>query len=1032
MALYKERFPAWNVDFAYEGELGKIWLLWKHDVPLKIMENNGQYIHVKVELLRPFYATFIYGSTDVGYRRRLYASLQVIKASMNESWILAGDFNSFLDLSEAEPPPSSYESMEDFKECVNKCELIEHFAAGPHFTWINNRTEGLVSRRLDRVLVNIKWQTNFPDSRVSVIASTESDHCALFINSDRVSYSQPKSFKFFSCWIKNNEYKEIVSRVWNSSIQGSDFYVIFEKLRRLKFALKDLNKRCYSDIQMRVREKEKELLGIKEKLFSRPSAADMGALRLCNMEYEQLRADEESIMRQKAKVHWIKLGDQNTAFFFNHVKARNSINTIRQIKDENGEMVESQEDISRVAVAFYKKLLGEQTEVKSTGYDSLITLKLLDTQADEMVRPVSRDEVKRALFSIPNEKAPGPDGYNALFFKDSWNILENDLLAAVLGFFDDSKMPPFANSIYLALIPKKKNAEDMGHFRPISCCSVIYKVISKVMANRLSAVLPFLVSKNQTAFIKGRNIGDGVLLAHELLSTYKAKATPRCAIQIDLQKSFDSVEWSFIIEVMKAMRIPDKFVKWIETCLNASRISVNINGSLSGYFPAKRGFRQGDPISPFLFVLSMEVLSCLFAQAVEQKKYAVHPQCKSISLTHLCFADDLLVFAKASSDGVKTVKSILERFHKLSGLRFNSEKSKIYIAGLSAEEEGEIVAASGFSKGAIPFRYLGVPLTSGKLRRNDCKTLLEKITKRVTDWKSKKLSYAGKLQLIDSVISEGGKSKVAWDKVAKPKKEGGVGIKDFRSWNVATVVKHLWQLIMRSGSLWVAWVNKYRLKGACLWGFNSEAGSWHWKRLMKIREVIRPHVSLDSDGELLWDGKLMGKFKTSEVWNSIRPRSVEVDWFAAIWTGFSIPKRGVVAWLIVNRSLMTANKIKHWNSAVELGCMLCKVEDESIDHLFGRCCYTKEVMDSLFPDFRGQSIWQSAMIMKEWKLDNDILNGRKLLWRIAICRVWIERCRRVFCHGGDMTATNLIEEIKQEMVIFANRHRIEKYIELII
>ncbi|CAN1297431.1 LINE-1 reverse transcriptase homolog [Linum perenne] len=518
-----------------------------------------------------------------------------------------------------------------------------------------------------------------------------------------------------------------------------------------------------------------------------------------------------------------------------------------------------------------------------------------------------------------------------------------------------------------------------------------------------------------------------------------------------------------IMAVMTAMKIPETFVKWISACLNASRISVNINGSLSGYFPARRGFRQGDPISPFLFVLSMEVLSSLFARSVEEKKYAVHPQCKGISLTHLSFADDLLVFTKASVDGVREVTDILERFHQLSGLRFNSEKSKIYVAGLNQEDKRAVIEASGFSRGELPFRYLGIPLTSGKLRRSDCKALLDKITNRVTDWKAKKLSYAGKLQLIDSVVTgtlnywmssfilptelikdvemicnkflwgklDGGKSKVAWEQIAKPKKEGGVGIRDFRSWNVAAVIKHLWQLLLCAGSLWVAWVNKYRLKGASIWEFNSEAGSWHWKRLMKIRDIVRPHVQMDADGDLLWDGKLMSRFKLTEVWNSIRPIGEIVNWYDAVWSGYSIPRRGVVAWIIINRKLMTADRIKKWNAEIDVTCVLCKQGEETIDHLFGDSSYAREVLDSLFPELSGQNLTQAIVSMMGWSLHSPAYKAKRLMWRVAICRIWMERCKRIY-KEGEISSVGLVQEIKQEIISFAHRHKFESCIGSII
>ncbi|CAN1153028.1 Transposon TX1 uncharacterized 149 kDa protein [Linum perenne] len=220
-------------------------------------------------------------------------------------------------------------------------------------------------------------------------------------------------------------------------------------------------------------------------------------------------------------------------------------------------MVETFEDISKVAVEFYKKLLGSNHQVNVEGIAEVVKRKLNDQQSASLTAAITDNEIKVALFSIANEKAPGRDGYSALFFKESWEIVQVDLILALRRFFDRCSMPKYVNSILLAHIPKKFNAADMKDYRPISCCNVVYKVISKVLSNRLSAVLPSLISPAQTAFIKGRYIGDGILLAHEMLRGYtRSGISPRCAMKIDLMKVFDSVEWTFVFETLKAMNFP--------------------------------------------------------------------------------------------------------------------------------------------------------------------------------------------------------------------------------------------------------------------------------------------------------------------------------------------------------------------------------------------------------------------------------------------------------------------------------------------
>ncbi|CAN1133414.1 Transposon TX1 uncharacterized 149 kDa protein [Linum perenne] len=275
---------------------------------------------------------------------------------------------------------------------------------------------------------------------------------------------------------------------------------------------------------------------------------------------------------------------------------------------------------------FYKSLLCESSVVQTHHLERFFKLTLTDAQADELYRPVGREEIKNIVFSIPNEKSPRPDGYKAGFYKDSWNIVGDEVCDVISSFFDKSYMPPFVNSIALALIPKVKNADDIRKYRPISYCNVIYKATSKILVHRLASVLPSLISLNQTTFVNGRHIGDGILMAHELLSRYKVNGiSPRCAMQIDLMKAFDSVERTIILNTLRVMNFTELFVKWIEACFESSRLSVKINGSLNGYFPAKKGFRQGDPISPMLFVMSMEILTGMFENAALKGEFKLNP-----------------------------------------------------------------------------------------------------------------------------------------------------------------------------------------------------------------------------------------------------------------------------------------------------------------------------------------------------------------------------------------------------------------------
>ena len=194
---------------------------------------------------------------------------------------------------------------------------------------------------------------------------------------------------------------------------------------------------------------------------------------------------------------------------------------------------------------------------------------------------------------MPANKAQEPDGYPMEFYKAAWTVVEKDLVVAVQSFFLFGLMPRSTNATLHSLVPKITSAEKMSDFRPIACCNVVYKLISKIMAHRIKAILPRAIEKNQCAFVQGRLLLENVLLATDLVKDYhKPLVSSRSAIKLDISKAFDTVKWSFIETVLRAMNIPDLFVTWTVKCISTTAFSVSINGELQGFFSSFRGYAK--------------------------------------------------------------------------------------------------------------------------------------------------------------------------------------------------------------------------------------------------------------------------------------------------------------------------------------------------------------------------------------------------------------------------------------------------------
>lgn len=305
----------------------------------------------------------------------------------------------------------------------------------------------------------------------------------------------------------------------------------------------------------------------------------------------------------------------------------------------------------------------------------------------------------------------------------------------------------------ITLLPKCPNASRVREYCPIACCTVLYKIISKILSNRMKQVLHTVISDTQSAFIPGRMIFDNVILSHELVKGYtKKNISPRCMVKVDIQKAYDSVEREFIQQMLTEFEFPYRYIRWIMVCLTSVVYTINVNGESTQPFQARKGIRQGDPISPYFFVICMEYLSRCLKGLQKEKLFHYHPRCKRMSITHVCFADDLLLFAKGDKNSMQQLMRMLDEFAAVSGLRANQLKSCIYFGGVKEELRKEILEMTRMTEGSLPFKYLGVPLSSQKLSIMQCQPLIQKILSRITCWSARLLSYAGRIQLIKSVL----------------------------------------------------------------------------------------------------------------------------------------------------------------------------------------------------------------------------------------------------------------------------------------
>jgi hypothetical protein len=280
----------------------------------------------------------------------------------------------------------------------------------------------------------------------------------------------------------------------------------------------------------------------------------------------------------------------------------------------------------------------------------------------------------------------------------------------VRGFLLGEGIPEgFCDSV-IVLIPKIANPDHLKNFMPISLCNVLYKIASKVLANRLKVILPVIISEHQSAFVLGRLITDNALIAYECLHTiHKQHAKrPYFALKIDMMKAYDRVEWAYLHGCLVKLGFSMDWFNTVMRCVTNVRYAFRVNGELTSPVVPSRGIRQGDPISPYLFLLCTEGLSSLLFQKESLGVlHGVHNSRSGPPISHLLFADDSIFFARSDARSVDALKETLSLYCQGSGQKINLEKSSVF-SGLHCQEQvkADVINRLGVHNEALRETYL--------------------------------------------------------------------------------------------------------------------------------------------------------------------------------------------------------------------------------------------------------------------------------------------------------------------------------------
>ncbi|XP_026437318.1 uncharacterized protein LOC113335496 [Papaver somniferum] len=784
----------------------------------------------------------------------------------------------------------------------------------------------------------------------------------------------------------------MVSDCWNAPVTGSPPFIYRFKLKRLKAVMKDWNLHVFGNIFAKLKQAELTMeVALRISDEDPEDITKLNSAKEASVILQEIRSHHVTMLKQKSRNKWLLEGASNTSFFHANIRMRRSSNMISELVDDNGAVITDCDQIRDYTVSFFEsKFNGDEFPIDEElfNYDHNI-ISVEDSQ--KMDEIPSMEEIKNAVFDLGADSAPGPDGFSGCFYRHCWDVVQYDLVRAITYCWQRQIIAHGANSSLIILLAK------------------------------------------------GRNIHENITVASEMINDLKTKRkNGNLGLKLDITQAFDTVSWSFVLEVFRRYGFSQNWCSWILAILNSARISILLNGSPEGFFKINRGLRQGN----------MKSLHNLLA--------------------------------------------LLGKYQSASGQTVCRQKSKIYYGGGSLSRCGTITNLLGMEVTTFPDRYLGVQIMPGAVKYRHICNVIEKIKNQLSVWKGKLLSFQDRVVLINSVIASyaihnmavykwprkfvqqaervirnflwsgdadvARKFVVGYPKVCCPLKEGGLGITSMVVTNKALLMK-LWWSIRSSNKKWARflWAKFTTKQGSIkLYGVNSSIlpgmklihsivdkntkvligdgrstslyfDVWYGNeciadmlnesdldRNVKVSDIIvnnawmmqgdhiqnlvRAGVDLSNLPLLqggndcrVWMPEMNGHFSVSSAKNIIRRAYPKSAIYGLLWRKEIHPKLAAQNWKICREVCATQDKIRS-RFKVEMAnkCYLCNMEEESLEHIIWSCTFATHIWQwcsglfNLTPYYDIVNSYKSAkgrsIIVKDlWLL--AILVIRSELWQ---------------------------------------------------
>ena len=697
----------------------------------------------------------------------------------NDKYIVCGDYNCILDPSldcynyKHVNNPKARDKVIDIINIHNMVDPFrENFPRLKRYTW--RKKNPLKQARLDYFLISENMMQYVKSSRIEMGYRSDHSIVALVLSFD--GFKHGKSYwKHNNSLLTDKEYLKIINKhiietkkqyavpIYNldeiENIPDFDIQFTINDQLFLDVLLMELRGKAISYSSYKHKERNKT----EKELIERITLMETN-LQESNLEsLEKLKSQLNEIRQEKLKGHAIRSrakhidkGEKPTKYFCGLEQHNYVSKTINKVEKEDGTIKTDQNDILKETELFYKTLYTKKQDSCDnieidTYIESDIVTKLSDIQSGQLEGLLTYTEISDTLSKMKNDKSPGLSGFSADFFKVFWKQLGHFVLRSLNYGYEMGNLSITQRQGIITCIPKdNKPKQFLKNWRPLTLLDTVYKIASGSIANRFKLVLNDIISNDQTGFLKGRFIGENTRLIYDMLQYTEENDIPGLLILIDFEKAFDSLSWSFIHKALRFLNFGKSIRKWIEVFYTNITSSVIQNGHLSSFFEISRGCRQGDPLSPYIFIICAEFLANKIRQNKNIKGINVRNSEHKISQ----YADDTSVFLDGSEKSLKALLKELEYFARISGLKVNFDKTQLVWIGSKKFDQNSIKTKWKLIWGKQTFKMLGINFNTDltKMIKENYMQKVKTLESMIKQWERRSLTPLGKITAIKGLM----------------------------------------------------------------------------------------------------------------------------------------------------------------------------------------------------------------------------------------------------------------------------------------